>query len=144
MITSLLTSVSKPPEVDFTSSKTTVYIRSEFEQIEVEGEQRWRFKETQLPKLEYLSGETLNRIELSADKTTIKADDLEEAVITARLPANAEYCFVTVNGEVAEKAEIENNTVTRAFTCGTPGIYRIDFHALNRIATAFIEVIADA
>jgi hypothetical protein len=139
-----LTSVSKPPEIDHTSSKTTVYVRSDFEQIEVDGEQMWRFKEVQYPKLEYLSGEALNRIELSSDKTTIIADGVDAATITARLPVNAEYCFITVNGEVAEKAIIEKGIVTRAFTSETPGVYRVDFHALNRIATAFIEVIESA
>lgn len=144
MSISILTSTSKPPEVDYSSSKTTVYVRSDFEQIEVDGEQRWRFKEVQYPKLEYLSGEALSRIELSADKTTITADGVDAATITARLPVSAEYCFITVNGEVAEKAEIENDLVVRVFTAETPGIYRVDFHALNRVATAFIEVIEDA
>jgi hypothetical protein len=144
LIISILTSTLKPPEIDHTSSKTTVYVRSDFEQIEVDGEQMWRFKEVQYPKLEYLSGEALNRIELSSDKTTIIADGVDAATITARLPVNAEYCFITVNGEVAEKAIIEKGIVTRAFTSETPGVYRVDFHALNRIATAFIEVIESA
>ncbi len=144
MNTSVLTSVSRPPEIDFSSSRTTVYVRSDYEQVEVDGEQRWRYKEKQYPKLEYLSDETLNRIELSADKTTIASDGVDAATVVANIPTEAEYCFVTVNGEVAEKAIIEKGIVTRAFTSETPGIYRVDFHALNRIATAFIEVTPDA
>jgi hypothetical protein len=83
-------------------------------------------------------------INISADKLTILADGIDTATITAEVPTGSEYCFVTVNGEVAEKATIEGNTVVRAFTAATPGIYRVDFHALNRIATAFVEVIDNA
>ena len=144
MTTVRLESASRPPEIDYTSSKTTVYLRSNFEQVEVGGELRWRYDEATYPKLAYLGEEVLNRIELNTDKAQIVADGVDEAIITAKLPSGVEYCFVTVNGEVAEKADIESSAVTRAFAAQTPGIYRIDFHAMNRIATAFIEVIENA
>ncbi len=141
MNTVRLESASRPPEIDYTSSKTTVYLRSNFEQVEVDGELRWRYDEQQHSKLAFLSGETLNRIGLSADKTSIVADGIDVATITAAIPVDAEYCFITVNGPPAEKANVVDGQVVREFTAETPGLYKVEFFAGNKTASMIIEVV---
>ncbi len=80
-------------------------------------------------------------ITLTADKTTITADGDDAATVTATIPMDAEYCFVTVNGPPAEKADIEGGQVVREFTSEEAGIFRVDFYAGNKVATIFIEAV---
>ncbi len=143
-------SVDYPSLLDTNSSESTIYERSDIVPVERDGQTYYRYTEHQYGVSEWLQQrvpqikEDLGAISpllLYADKTVIAADNTDTAIITAQLPQDAEYCFITVNGEVAEKATIENGEVVRAFTSATPGIFRIDFYALNRIASAFVEVI---
>ncbi len=80
-------------------------------------------------------------IVIDADKIQILADGIDAATVTATIPLEAEYCFVTVNGPPAERAEIVNGQVVREFTSTTVGIFRVDFYAANRVATVFIEAV---
>ena len=81
------------------------------------------------------------KIELSTDKTTINADGLDPATITATIPTDAEYCFITVNGPPAEKADVVNGEVVREFSAGETGLYKVEFFAGNKTASMIIEVV---
>ena len=145
-------STEYPLLLDTKSSETTIFERQDIVEVEREGQTYYRYTEHQYPLSEWLRArvpqfkgelDLISPLVITADKTTIAADDIDTATITVQLPVEAEYCFVTVNGEVAEKATITDGAVSRGFTASTPGIYRVDFYAINRVATAFIEVIAD-
>ena len=81
------------------------------------------------------------KIELSADKTTISADGIDVATITATIPVDAEYCFITVNGPPAEKADVVGGQVVREFSAAEAGLYKVEFFAGNKTASMIIEVV---
>ena len=82
-----------------------------------------------------------DEIELSADKTTISADGIDVATITATIPVDAEYCFITVNGPPAEKADVVGGQVVREFSAAEAGLYKVEFFAGNKTAAIIIEVV---
>ena len=85
-----------------------------------------------------------DEIELTADKTTINADGVDAATITATIPVDAEYCFITVNGPPAEKADVVDGEVVREFSAGEAGLYKVEFFAGNKTAAIIIEVTDNA
>ena len=137
----MLRSKTKPDEIDFNSSKTTIYVRSDFEQVEVEGDLLWQYNEQQYPKTTFMADALLNNIKLAADKTTINADGVDVATITATIPVDAEYCFITVNGPPAEKADVVGGQVVREFSAAEAGLYKVEFFAGNKTASMIIEVV---
>ncbi len=63
------------------------------------------------------------------------------ATVTATIPGDSQYCFVTVNGPPAEKADIEDGQVVREFTSETAGIFKVEFYAGNKVSAIFIEAV---
>lgn len=86
----------------------------------------------------------VRKIDISADKTTINADGVDVATITAVIPVDSEYCFITVNGPPAEKADVVDGQVTREFSAAEAGLYKIEFFAGNKTASMIVEVIENA
>jgi hypothetical protein len=87
-----------------------------------------------------LTGPT--EIAIESDKMQITADGQDVATVTAMIPVSAEYCWVTVNGPPAEKADIVDGQVVREFVSAEVGVFRVDFYAGNKVGTIFIEAVA--
>lgn len=97
-------------------------------------------EKTQADKDRDRLSELETKIELAADKTTISADGVDVATITATIPLDAEYCFITINGPPAEKADVVDGEVVREFSAAEAGLYKVEFFAGNKAASIIIEV----
>ena len=85
----------------------------------------------------------INDITLSADKTQITADGVDASTITANfdgVEVDTFTCHITIDGEVCETVEpIVDGEVVREFTSETAKVYKIDFHAGDKVKTIFVE-----
>ena len=137
-------STEYPLLLDTESSETTIFERQDIVEVEREGQTYYRYTEYQYEVKEWLQlnvPDLTRNIALSADKTQISADGIDVATITAVIPVDAEYCFITVNGPPAEKATVIGGQVVREFAAETPGLYKVEFFAGNKTASMIIEVV---
>ena len=87
----------------------------------------------------------INDITLSADKTQITADGVDASTITANftgVEVDTFTCFITIDGEVCETVEpITGGEVVREFTSETVKVFKLDFHADDKVKTIFVEAV---
>ena len=85
----------------------------------------------------------INSIELSADKVSITADGLDKATVTATftgVSVDTFLCHIVIDGAVCDtEYPITGGEVAREFTSETAKIYKIDFHAGDKMKTIFVE-----
>ena len=88
---------------------------------------------------------TINDIALTADKATITANGTDAATITATfdgVEVDTYTCYITIDGEVCETVEpITNGEVVREFTSETAKVFKLDFHADDKVKTIFVEAV---
>ena len=84
-------------------------------------------------------------ISLSADKVSITADGIDKATIIATftgVEVDSFNCHIVIDGIVCDtEYPIVNGEVIREFTSEIAKIYKIDFHAGNKMQTIFVEAI---
>ena len=87
----------------------------------------------------------INGIELSADKVSITADGVDKATVTATFTGEAVdsfNCYIIIDGEVCDtEYPITGSQVVREFTSETAKVYKIDFHAGDKMNTIFVEAV---
>ena len=87
----------------------------------------------------------INDITLSADKTQITADGTDASTITATfegVEVDTYSCYITIDGEVCETVEpITGGEVVREFTSETAKVFKLDFHADDKVKTIFVEAV---
>ena len=88
---------------------------------------------------------TIEVITLTADKTQITADGTDACTVTAKFEGQSvdEFtCHLTIDGEVCETVEpIVAGEVVREFTSAEVKVYKIDFHAGDKMNTIFVEAV---
>ena len=87
----------------------------------------------------------INDITLSADKTQITADGVDASTITANfdgVEVDTFTCHITIDGEVCETVEpIVDGEVVREFTSAEAKVFKLDFHADDKVKTVFVEAV---
>ena len=87
----------------------------------------------------------INIIELSADKVSITADGIDKATVTATFSGevvDSFNCYIVIDGVVCDtEYPIVGGEVAREFTSETAKVYKIDFHAGDKMKTIFVEAV---
>ena len=88
---------------------------------------------------------TIEIISLSADKTQITADGVDACTVTASfegVEVDTFTCHITIDGEVCETVEpITGGEVVREFTSAEAKVFKLDFHADDKVKTIFVEAV---
>jgi len=87
----------------------------------------------------------IHDITLTADKTQITANGTDASTITATfdgVEVDTYTCYITIDGEVCETVEpIVAGEVVREFTSETARVFKLDFHADDKVKTIFVEAV---